>query len=327
MVGKKKKTVIATNSWYGNQITLLEERGVDVRLLPDRADEFFLEEMKTAHALIPGLLSVSRLIMENSPHLVIVAAHGVGYDNVDIPAANDLGIVVSNIPGVNSDTVAEFSFGLILALVRHIPSFLEEMKKGGWRRPEFWGVELRGKTLSIIGLGRIGSRVSRLGNAFGMKVLAYDPYIPEQDFRNAGAQLASRDAAISQADFLTLHVPITAETRNMIDTRELAMMKKTALLINTARGGIVNEIALVKALDQELLAGAGIDVFEEEPPQDRRLAAHPQVISSPHIAGLSNEARYRMSRGAAERVAHALKGEMPPDVVNHPQNPRYIKMG
>ncbi len=327
MVGKKKKTVIATNSWYGNQITLLEERGVKVKLLPDRADEFFLEEMKTAHALIPGLLSVSRQIMENSPHLVIVAAHGVGYNNVDIPAANELGIAVTNIPGVNADAVAEFSFGLILSLVRHIPSFFEEMKKGGWRRPEFWGAELHGKTLSVIGLGRIGSRVSRLGNAFGMKVLAYDPYIPEQDFRNAGAQPASRDAAISQADFLTLHAPLTPETRNMIDMRELAMMKKTALLINTARGGIVNETALVKALDQALLAGAGIDVFEEEPPQDRRLAAHPKVISSPHIAGLSNEARYRMSMGAAERVACALQGEMPPDVVNQPLNPRYIGMG
>ncbi len=327
MVGKKKKVVIATNSWYGNQITLLEEGGVDVRLLPDRADEVFLEEMKTAHALIPGLLSVSRPIMENSPHLVIVASHGVGYNNVDIAAANELGIMVTNIPGVNSDAVAEFSFGLILALVRHIPAFFEEMKKGGWRRPEFWGMELRGKTLSIIGLGRIGSRVSRLGKAFGMKVLAYDPYIPEQDFRNAGAQAASRDAAISQADFLTLHVPLTAETRNLIDMRELAMMKKTALLVNTARGGIVNEIALVKALDQGLIAGAGIDVFEEEPPQDRRLTAHPKVISSPHIAGLSNEARYRMSRGAAERVAYALKGEMPPDVVNQPRNPRYIGMG
>ena len=124
MFGEKKKTVIATNSWFGNQITLLEERGVEVRLLPDRADESFLEEMKTAHALIPGLLSVSRPVLENSPHLVIVAAHGVGYNNVDILAADELGIVVTNIPGVNSDAVAEFSFGLILALIRHIPSFL-----------------------------------------------------------------------------------------------------------------------------------------------------------------------------------------------------------
>ncbi len=321
-----KKTVIATNSWFGNQITLLEEQGVEVRLLPDRIDEFFLEEMKTAHALIPGLLSVSRAVLENSPQLVIVAAHGVGHNNIDILAADELGIVVTNIPGVNSDAVAEFSFGLILALIRHIPSFLEEMKKGGWRRPEFWGMELRGKTLSIIGLGRIGRRVSKLGNAFGMKVLSYDPYIPEQSFRDAGAQPVSREEAISQADFLTVHVPLTEETRNMIDTRELAMMKKTALLINTARGGIVNEGALVKALDQGGISGAGIDVFEEEPPQDRSLATHPKVISSPHIAGLSNEARYRMSRGAAERVAHALKGERPPDVVNHPQNPRYRKM-
>lgn len=321
-----KKTVIATNSWFGNQITLLEERGVEVRWLPDRADEAFLEEMKTAHALIPGLLTVSRRVLENSPHLVIVAAHGVGYNNVDIPAADELGIVVTNIPGSNSDAVAEFSFGLILALIRHIPSCLEEMKKGGWRRPEFWGMELRGKTLSIIGLGRIGSRVSKLGNAFGMKILACDPYIPEEGFREAGAQPVSRDEAISQADFLTFHVPLSEETRNMIDGRELAMMKKTALLINTARGGIVNEGALVKALDQGRISGAGIDVFEEEPPRDRSLAVHPKVISSPHIAGLSNEARYRMSRGAAERVAFALKGEMPPDVVNHPQNPRYLRM-
>ena len=323
---KKKKAVVTAGAWYGKEITVLEESGLEVKFFSDRADEPFLAEMRTAHALIPGLMRVSREVMENSPHLVIVAAHGVGYNNVDVEAADDLGILVTNLPGVNSDAVAEFTFGLMLSLTRHIPKSLEEMRKGGWRRPELLGAELREKTLSIIGLGRIGSRVSKLGNAFGMRVLAYDPYIPEEDFRKAGAQPVSKGEAISRADFLTLHVPLTEETRNWMGPAEFAGMKKTALLINTARGGVVNEVELVRALDRGLIAGAGIDVFEEEPPRDRTLAAHPGVICTPHLAGLSNEARFRMSTGSSERVARALKGEKPPDVVNNPRNPRYLKM-
>jgi len=271
-------------------------------------------------------MRVSREVMEGSPRLVIVAAHGVGYNNVDLQAADDLGILVTNLPGCNSDAVAEFTIGLMLGLMRHIPPSLEEMRKGGWRRPDLWGRELRGKTLSIIGLGRIGSRVSKLANAFGMTVLACDPYIGEEEFRSAGAKSVSKHEAVSRADLLTLHVPLTDETRNWMGPREFAAMKKTALLINTARGGVLNEAELVRALDQGLIAGAGIDVFEEEPPRDRTLAAHPRVLSSPHIAGLSNEARYRMSSGSSERVAWALKGEKPPDVVNNPRNPRYLQM-
>jgi D-3-phosphoglycerate dehydrogenase len=200
------------------------------------------------------------------------------------------------------------------------------MKKGGWRRPDFWGFDLRGKTLSIIGLGRIGSRVSRIGVAFGMEVLACDPYISAQTFQEAGAKPVPREEAISQADFLTLHTPLTEETRRMIGSRELSLMKKSALLINTARGGIVDDRALVKALDEGVLAGAGIDVFEAEPPEDPSLRSHPKILSTPHIAGLSDEARYRMSRGASDQVACALRGERPPDVVNKSRNPRYLKM-
>jgi D-3-phosphoglycerate dehydrogenase len=321
----RKKVIIATNSWYGPQITLLEEKGLEVRMLPDRVDDPFRKEMETAHALIPGLLLVDRGILEGAPRLVIVAAHGVGYNNIDLPAADALGVLVTNSPGVNSDAVAEFVFGLMLSLARKIPQGDAEMKRGGWRRPELWGGELRGKTLSVIGLGRIGSRVSRIGVAFGMKVLACDPYLSEQNFREAGARPVSREEAIVQADFLTLHTPLTEETRRMIGSRELGMMKKHAVLINTARGGIVDEEALVRALEEGRIAGAGIDAFEEEPPADRRLAAHHRALSSPHMAGLSNEARYRMSQGAAERVAFALRGERPPDVVNNPPNPRYLR--
>jgi len=323
----RKKVIITTNSFYAMKVKLLEEEGVEVKFLPDRADDRFLAEIGTAHALIPGLTMVTSQIMEKAPRLVIVAAHGVGYNNIDLQAADERGILVTNIPGVNADAVAEFTFGLILALIRRIPHAWEEMRRGGWRRPEFWGFDLRGKTLSIIGLGRIGSRVGRLGVAFGMDILACDPYLSDQAFREAGAKPVSREEAIRRADFLTLHTPLTDETRMMIGSRELSMMRNTALLINTARGGIVDDGALVKALDDGVLAGAGIDVFETEPPVDPTLRSHPKIISTPHIAGLSDEARYRMSRGASERVALALRGEGPPDVVNEPRNPRYLRMG
>lgn len=324
---EKKKVVVTTNSFYGAKVKLLEEMGIEVQFLPDRGDDQLLSAIETAHGLIPGLTLVTSQVMEKAPRLVIVAAHGVGYNNIDLQAADDMGILVTNIPGVNADAVAEFTFGLILALIRRIPHAWEEMRRGGWRLPEFWGFDLRGKTLSIIGLGRIGSRVSRLGIAFGMEVLACDPYISDRAFREAGAKPVSREEAISRADFLTLHIPLTEETRRMIGSRELSMMKRTALLINTARGGIVDDGALIKALDDGILAGAGVDVFETEPPSDRAMRSHPKIISTPHIAGLSDEARYRMSLGASERVACALQGERPPDVVNEPRNPRYLRMG
>ncbi len=322
----RKKVIVTTNSFYTAKVKLLEEMGVEVQFLPDRVDDPFLSAIETAHGLIPGLTMVTPRIMEKAPRLVIVAAHGVGYNNIDLQAADDMGILVTNIPGVNADAVAEFTFGLILALIRRIPHAWEEMRRGGWRLPEFWGFDLRGKTLSIIGLGRIGSRVSRLGVAFGMEVLACDPYIADKAFREAGAKPVSREETISRADFLTLHTPLTEETRMMIGSREFPLMKKTALLINTARGGIVDDRALVRALDKGTLAGAGVDVFETEPPLDPTLRSHPKIISTPHIAGLSDEARYRMSRGASERIACALRGERPPDVVNDPRNPRYLRM-
>ncbi len=275
--------IVTTNSFYGAKVKLLEELGVEVLFLPDRTDSRFLAEIGTVHGLIPGLTTISPRVMEEAPQLVIVAAHGVGYNNIDLRAADEMGILVTNIPGVNADAVAEFTFGLILALIRHIPHAWEEMKKGGWRRPDFWGFDLRGKTLSIIGLGRIGSRVSRIGVAFGMEVLACDPYISARTFQEAGAKPVSRKEAISQADFLTVHTPLTEETRRMIGSRELSLMKKSALLINTARGGIVDDRALVKALDEGGLAGAGIDVFEVEPPEDPGLRSHPEnSLHPPH---------------------------------------------
>jgi D-3-phosphoglycerate dehydrogenase len=264
-------------------------------------------------------------MMEKCSELLIIAAHGVGCNNVDLKAADDLGILVTNIPGANSDAVAEFVFGFMLNLVRFFPQAWEGMREGGWRRPVFWGTELREKTLGIIGLGQIGRRVSRLGAAFGMKVLANDPYIPEKDFHDAAAERVEKERAITEADFLTLHTPLTEETRGMIGSHELSWMKPSAFFINTARGGIVNEKALIEALNSRRIAGAAIDVFAKEPPEDRRLVEHPRVICAPHIAGLTNEARYRLGLGASERILCAFRGETPANVVNQPKNPRFSK--
>lgn len=323
----RKKVLVLTASWYWESVNLLEQNGVTVRKVPEGEDAFFYTECQDAQAIVPGLNPVTRAMMERAPQLVIISAHGVGYNNVDISAADDLGILVTNIPGANSDAVAEFTFGFMLTLIRFFPQMWEEMRKEGWRRPGFWGTELREKTLGIIGLGQIGSRVSKLGKAFGMKILAFDPYLSEKNFRDAGAMRAERDAVISQADFLTLHTPLTAETRKMIAGREFSLMKPGAFLINTARGGVVDEAALLAALDCGRISGAAIDVFEQEPPAGSPLAKHPRVLTAPHVAGLTNEARCRMGRGASERILSAFRGETPPNVVNNPGNPRYLQKG
>lgn len=321
----KKRVIVLSSSWIGEKAKLLEEIGVEVKCVPEQQENLVLAELPTADALIPGLRPITRQDMQRAPRVLIVAVIGVGYNHVDLEGATDLGIFVTHNPGTNSDAVAEFTLGLLLALSRQIPHAWEDMKKRGWRGAGTSCSELRGKTLGIIGLGRIGSRVSRIGAGFGMKVIACDPYIPEQNFRDAGAQPVSRDMAISQADFLTIHTPLTEETRRMMGDRELAMMKPTAFLINTARGEIVQPQVLLKALDDGILAGAALDVFEKEPPTDFPLVRHPKVILTPHIAGLTLEARSRMSMGSVEQVIQILKGQKPSRALNNPKNPRYLK--
>jgi len=325
---EKRKIVIATASWHQDEVRMMEEAGATVKIIPDKADDFYRSEINSADGLVVGLPPVTRQLMENSPRLMIVARHGVGYDNVDVKAAADLGIVVTNTPGVNSDAVAEFTYGLLLAFIRQIPHSWELMRGGGWRKPQnLEAVDIRGKTLGIIGLGRIGGRVSKIGNAFGLKVLACDPYITEQEFKTAGAQRVSREEAIRQADYLTLHTPLSDETRKMIGAREFSMMKKTALLINTSRGEVVDEDALIEAAEKGTIAGAALDVFKDEPPKDKRIASHPRIMVTAHLAGLTQEAMYRTFIAAATQVVHALKGEKPPYALNEPKNPRYLKKG
>jgi D-3-phosphoglycerate dehydrogenase len=326
MENRKRKAIIAALSWFQDQVIRIEETGATVKVIPDRIDSFFGEEIATADALIVGILPISGQVMEKASNLAIIAVQGVGYNTVDLRAADEFGIVVTNTPMVNSNAVAEFTLGLMLAITRRIPQGWAEMINGGWNRLNFSGTELKGKTLGILGFGQIGRRVGKLGTAFGMEVLAWDQVLDENVFKEAGAKPVSKEWAIQQADILSLHLPLTRETRDIIGARELAMMKPTSFLINTARGGLVNRDALMKALDEGILLGAAIDVFEQEPPQDRVLIEHPKILVTPHIAGFTEEARYRMGITAADQVVHALRGEKPPCQVNDPQNPRYEKL-
>jgi D-3-phosphoglycerate dehydrogenase len=325
MKNRKRKAIIAALSWFQDQVIRIEETGASVKVIPDRIDSIFWEEIAAADALIAGILPIPRQVMEKASNLAIIAVQGVGYNTVDLRAADEFGIVVTNTPMVNSDAVAEFTLGLMLAITRRIPQGWAEMINGGWNRLNFSGTELKGKTLGLLGFGQIGRRVGKLGKAFGMEVLAWDQILDENVFKEAGAKPVSKEWAIRQADILSLHLPLTPETRNIIDNRELAMMKPTSFLINTARGGLVNRDPLMKALDEGKLRGAAIDVFEQEPPQDRILIEHPKILVTPHIGGFTEEARYRMGMTAADQVAHALRGKKPPYQVNSPPNPRYEK--
>lgn len=245
--------------------------------------------------------------LDRRGRLSVIACASVGLDHVDLEYARARGVDVFNLPGINSDSVAEFTIGLILSLARELPRAFDEMRRGMWNKNSYAGcLELRGKTLGIVGLGRIGSRVARIASAFGMDVLAADPYVDPGAAAALGVRLAPLDEVLAAADFLTLHVPLTAETRGMIGARELAGMRPGAFLINTARGGVVDEAALLRALRGGRLAGAALDVFAREPEANPELLALPNVLGTPHIAGPTREALRRAATAAAEGLLRRL---------------------
>lgn len=254
--------------------------------------------------------------------LKVAGRAGVGLDNVDIDAATAAGVMVMNTPEANTVAATEHTFALMLALCRNVPLAQSSLKRGEWNRARFMGVQLFGKTLGVIGLGRIGSRVATRAQAFGMNVMAYDPYIAEEVAERAKVELvAELDELLMQADFVTLHTPLSDETRNMIGRAQLARMKRGTRLINCARGGLVDEAALLDALESRQLAGAALDVFSEEPPQAdilRRLIARDDVIVTPHLGANTVEAQEDVGTQIARQVLEALHGENYQNAVNLP---------
>jgi D-3-phosphoglycerate dehydrogenase len=247
-----------------------------------------------------------------------VGRAGIGVDNIDLEAATERGIVVVNAPTGNIISAAEHAIALMMALARHIPDASASLKSGHWDRKRFMGLEVRGKTLGILGLGQVGSEVTRRARGLEMRVIAHDPFVPEERARALGIELVPFQQLLRESDFLTVHTTLSEKTRSLIGEAELKEMKPTARLINTARGGIVNEEALEKALSEGRLAGAALDVFEKEPLTDHPLFGNEQVIATPHLGASTAEAQERVSQDVAEQIIAVLKGEPAQYAVNAP---------
>ncbi|MGB9668489.1 MAG: hydroxyacid dehydrogenase, partial [Thermosulfidibacteraceae bacterium] len=233
--------------------------------------------------IVRSATKVTRRVIEAGHKLKLIGRAGTGVDNIDVEAATERGIIVMNTPGANTIAAAEHAIAMLLALARKIPQADASMKQGKWDKKSFMGVEIRDKVLGIIGIGRIGSYVAKLAQGLQMKVIAYDPYISEEAAKQMGVRLVSLDELLSESDFISIHSPLTRETKHLLNKEKLLKMKKGALLVNCARGGIVVEKDLYEVLVSGHLGGAALDVFEEEPPQDYSLVKLPNVIATPHI--------------------------------------------
>ncbi len=249
-------------------------------------------------------------IIEAGMRLRVIGRAGVGLDNIDTDAAARRSIAVVNSPTSVMISVAEHTLGLMLALARFIPQADASLRGGAWEKNKFMGIELGGKTLGIVGLGRIGSLVAVRAAAFGMRVLAFDPYITRERAQEFGATLLdSLDDLLAQSDFISIHTPLMPTTRGLIGAEEIAKMKPNARLIFCARGGVVGEKALLDALEKGKLAGAALDVFENEPPGENPLLKHPHVVVTPHLGAMTEEAQTRAAIDVAEQVIAILNGQ------------------
>ena len=300
---------------------VLETAGLEVVLPPAEAnmptEDELLGALRGVEAVVAGSEPYTPRVLAANPQLRVIARVGVGFDAVDLPAATAAGIAVTIAPGTNQGSVAEHAFALMLGFTRHIPARHAALAAGGWNR--LMSVPLRGRTLGLAGLGRIGKAVAARAAAFEMRVMAYDP-IPDGAFCGAhGIASVTFDELLAASDFLSLHLPLTAETRHVINRSTLARMKPGAVLVNTSRGGLVCEPDLVAALREGQLAGAALDVFEQEPtPADNPLRTLPNVVLTPHAAGVDVQSLEDMARSAAQAVASIRRGEWPTEKVVNP---------
>ncbi len=280
-----------------------------------------------AEVIISEYFKLTKHVIDSSPALKGIVVWGVGYDHVDLEAASDRGIYVANTRGSNAESVAEHVFAFILNLSRKLIQDNAFVRKGGWISREESGLpyeltahDLCQKTMGIVGFGLIGTLVARIAHGFNMRVLAYDPYLTAQAIEEKGAQPISLEKLLRESDFVTLHVVLTQETKNMISTKQLNSMKPTAYLINASRGAVIDEFALVKALEEKKIAGAALDVFVSEPADLKNpLLKFDTVIVSPHCAGNSEEALNTTSLVVSQEVTRILQGKVPQNLVNKPQ--------
>ncbi|MFH1269442.1 MAG: phosphoglycerate dehydrogenase [Candidatus Omnitrophota bacterium] len=299
---------------------LKEVKEFQVEVKTELKPEELKEEIGDYDALIVrSATKVTKEIIGAAGKLKVIGRAGVGLDNVDLEAATQKGIIVMNTPGGNTISTAEHTMSMILSLSRSIPQANASMKKGEWKRSKFMGIELYGKTLGIVGLGRIGTEVAKRALSFGMKVLAYDPFLSREVAEGLGIEVAELKDLLGRSDYITVHTPLTEKTKHIISNKEFEAMKKGARLINCARGGIIDEAALLNAIKEGRVAAAALDVFEKEPlPADNELLKLDNVVLTPHLGASTEEAQVNVAIEVAEIVRDALLGKGIRNAANYP---------
>jgi D-3-phosphoglycerate dehydrogenase len=299
-------------------LALLAASGAEVVVLRDEERPRLAELIGGFDALlVRSATKVTADLLAAGGRLKVVGRAGIGVDNIDVAAATERGVLVVNAPTANLVSATEHTLALLLAVARRVPEADASTKSGGWNR-KLTGIELHGKTLGVIGFGRIGQRVAALARAFGMKVRVYDPFVDPAAATRLDVALSPLEDLLRSSQAVTMHTPLTDQTRCLLDAARLALLPRGALVINCGRGGVIDEEALLAALESGAVGGAGLDVFAEEPPRDLRLVRHPRVVATPHLGAQTHEAQDRISTETAEMVLAALAGSPSIAAVNRP---------
>lgn len=300
--------ILITDGLDSNGIAILKKSADVVDMTGITPEDLLKQIVDIDVIIVRGRTKVTAAVFEAAKNLKVVGRAGVGVDNIDLNAAKDHGVTVVNAPVSTTIAVAELTFGLMLNAVRQIARADAGMKAGKWLKKELEGVELSGKTLGVIGFGRIGAAVAKRAAAFDMTVLGYDPMVPADEITKRGGQPFSMDELLQHSDLITMHLPLTNETKGLINADAFAKMKKGVYLICAARGGVIDENALFEALNSGIVAGAALDVFVTEPPGLTNLVSHPKLVCTPHVGAQTLEAQQRASNDIAEEVLAALNG-------------------
>jgi D-3-phosphoglycerate dehydrogenase len=311
--------ILIADGLPSSAIDLLRQPDWNIHNRQGRPPAELIADLRDADALIVrSATKVTRDMIDAAPRLRVIARAGTGVDNVDVSAATARGIVVMNAPGANSLSVAELAMGLILSLARNIPAADASMKDAKWEKSKFAGAEIRSKTLGLVGLGRIGQEVAARAHAFEMNVVAHDPFISADMAATLNVELVSLDDLCTRADYISLHVPALPSTKHLLNAERLAKCRKGVRIVNTARGELIDEAALADAIEAGHVAGAGLDVFDPEPPKNWRLLTLPQVVATPHIAASTKEAQEQVGSETAAALRDFLKEGIIRNAVNFP---------
>ncbi len=319
-----RPSVLVAESLDESGMAILREGGLEVCEAAELSREEFESRLSDAQALIVrSKTKVTGAMLGMASSLQVIGRAGVGVDSIDVQAATNAGILVLNTPDASTIATAEHTLAMLLGLCRRVSAGQERINSQRWSSPDLTGIELAGKTLGIVGLGRIGATVATRARAFSMTVLAHDAVISAARADSLGVKLVPLDELLTRADFVTLHTPLTAQTENLIGARELGLMRSEAYIINCARGGLIDEAALLSALQSERIAGAALDVVAEEPPKSEAtwaLLHHPRVVATPHLGGSTKEAQEKIARDLCRDVVAVLRGRPPSSAVNAPVN-------